>query len=344
MCGFIADIVSMYPPLQRPHSTDLISRAHLKTSDPRELPRPGSRLVSNERPGHSSLRSNEHLELGQFIPLAYHFNMLADDARMAAFKDAIEHTVSSGQVVLELGGGTGVLSFFAAQTAASVICVERNPELAEQAQKLLQANASGTRVTVVQADAFDYLPPVPVNVVICEMLHAGMLREKQLAVIQSFKTRYLQQYGPPLPSFIPEAFFLAVQPVQHSFEYHGFVAPTPVFQNPQALHPRTRALAAPVLYRSHSYQDAFSQDCSWRGLIAVAEGGHCNALRFITKNILSVLLKQQRAIDWHSQYLVIPLQTPVHVTAGQQLDVSFSYRAGDPIMALQPEVSVIDGA
>lgn len=319
--GSFADITSMYPLLQRPHTTDLISRAHLRSERPTQRP-------------------SEHFELGQFIPLAYHFNMLADDSRMAAFKEAIQHTVASGQVVLELGGGTGVLSFFAAQSADRVICVERNPELVEQAQILLQANAVGACVTVVQADAMDYLPPCPVDVVICEMLHAGLLREKQLAVIQSFKTRYLQQFGPPLPNFIPEAYFLAVQPVQHSFDYHGYVAPTAVFQNPQTLHPRTRALGPPVIYRSHSYQDTWSQDCSWRGLVAVTWAGHCNALRFITKNILSVVLAQQRSIDWHNQYLVVPLSTPLDVRAGQHIEVSFSYRAGDPIAALQPLVAV----
>ena len=42
--------------------------------------------------------------LGQFIPLIYHYNMLSDEARMSAFKEAIADVVQPGHTVLELGG------------------------------------------------------------------------------------------------------------------------------------------------------------------------------------------------------------------------------------------------
>jgi protein arginine N-methyltransferase 1 len=151
--------------------------------------------------------SQQHLELGQFIPLAYHYNMLTDEARMTAFQDAMALAVTPGCRVLELGGGTAALSFFAAQRGANVCCVERNPELVHEARRILALNPGGERVTVIEADAFDYLPAEPVDVVICEMLHVGMLREKQIAVIDSFKQRYRAKFGEKLPRFIPEAFF-----------------------------------------------------------------------------------------------------------------------------------------
>ncbi|MCP5242842.1 MAG: hypothetical protein H6940_05315 [Burkholderiales bacterium] len=53
----------------------------------------------------------ESLELGQFIPLHYHYNMLNDPHRMKGFKQAIDWVVKPGAKVLELGGGTGVQSF-----------------------------------------------------------------------------------------------------------------------------------------------------------------------------------------------------------------------------------------
>ena len=280
----------------------------------------------------------EHRELDQFIPLAYHCNMLGDDARMTAFQEAIGLTISNGQIVLELGGGTGVLAFFAAQKSAQVLCIEKNPELVQQARQILKANAVSDRVTVVLADAFDCPPPEPVDVVICEMLHVGMLREMQLAVIDSFKSRYLAKFGPPLPRFLPEAFFQSVQPVQHSFVYHGYVAPTPVSQDPLVLQSRTRSLGAPRIFQSACYSDCFSLDCGWTGSLSIAESGHFNALRFITKNILTVLEKQQRSVDWPNQYLVKPLLAPMHVKSGQKADISFAYQAGDPVTTVQPRV------
>ena len=67
-------------------------------------------------------KNTENLELGQFIPLHYHYNMLNDSHRMKGFKAAIDLVVKPGARVLELGGGTGVQSFFAAQKAQQVYC------------------------------------------------------------------------------------------------------------------------------------------------------------------------------------------------------------------------------
>lgn len=279
---------------------------------------------------------HEHFELGQFIPFVYHYNMLADSARMDAFQEAIAHAVQPGMRVVDLGGGTGVLSFFAAQRAAKVWCVERNPELVQAARHILAMNPGGERVEVVHADAFDYLPPEPVDVVICEMLHVGMLREKQIPVIESFKQRYLKKFGAPLPRFVPEAFIQAVQPVHQSFDFHGYKAPTPFFQHPFTEQPRTRELGAPASYQTCCYSDALPMECRWQSALAVERDGLLNALRFITKNVLAIVEMEQRSIDWFNQYLVVPLDKPLDVKAGQHITVSFAYCPGDPISALKP--------
>jgi SAM-dependent methyltransferase len=181
-------------------------------------------------------RADDPSELGQFIPLHYHYNMLNDAVRMRGFKAAIDFVVRPGSKVLELGGGTGVLSYFAIQKAAKVWCVERNPELVAKARQILSLNPPGDKVEIIEADAFDFLPPERVDVVICEMIHVAMLREKQIPVIASFKERYLTRFGKPLPSFVPEALIQAVQPVEHDFNFDGYYAPhAPVPGSP--LHP-----------------------------------------------------------------------------------------------------------
>jgi hypothetical protein len=56
-------------------------------------------------------REIESCYLGQFIPVHYHHNMLMDQNRMNAFQERDRHAVKPGMKVLELGGGTGVLSY-----------------------------------------------------------------------------------------------------------------------------------------------------------------------------------------------------------------------------------------
>jgi len=284
--------------------------------------------------------TDERHVLGQFIPLHYHYNMLTDQARMAGFKEALEHVVPQGGKVLELGGGTGVLSFFAAQNAAKVWCVERNHELVEAARRILALNAGGDRIEVVEGDAFEYLPPEPVDVVICEMLHVGLLREKQVEVIASFKARYQEKFGSKLPAFVPEASIQGLQPVQQTFETYGFYAPVPFFQQPGAVHEATHELAEPTLFQTVDYGKDLPSQCAFDGAFAVTKAGTLNAVRFITKNVLAILVQEQRTVDWFSQYLVLPLDEPVAVNAGDKLTASFAYRPGAQIEELASSLRV----
>lgn len=273
--------------------------------------------------------------LGQFIPLHYHHNMLKDANRMGAFKAAIDHAVFAGAKVLELGGGTGALSCLAASRADKVWCVEFNPDLVAESRRLLALNRDGRKVEVVHADAFEYLPPEPVDVVICEMVHTAMLREKQVEMIESFKSRYRGRYGAALPTLIPEAVVMAVQPLQQNYDFFGFHAPIIQFQRGRQAPDDTVELAPPQTYSLLDFTASTGPDIAWEGTFALERDGTVNALRFITKNVLAVVPERSATIDWFIDHLVLPLERPVACRAGDALDVSFRYRAGGPIRALE---------
>lgn len=279
-------------------------------------------------------------ELGQFIPTHYHANMLNDEARMRGFREAIDYLVPAGGRVLELGGGTGVLSHFAAQRAAKVWCVEFNPDLVETAKSLLQQNRNGERVEVVHADASTWLPPEPVDVVICEMLHTGLLREQQVNIIHNFKKRYTEKFGGPLPAFIPEACLQAIQPIEQDFMHEGYYAPCLQFQSPVAMQARSRELGQPTVYQVFRWDENIPMQCAFDNVVDIDRDGSVNAIRVITKNLLAILELQQRSIDWHNQYMIIPLPKPIKVSAGDKLVVAFEYTPGAPLAALTDKLSV----
>ena len=286
-------------------------------------------------------REIESCYLGQFIPLHYHHNMLMDTRRMQGFKAAIERTVFKGAKVLELGGGTGVLSWFASQKAEKVWCVEFNPDMVAEARRLLARNPGGHKVEVVHADAFEYLPPEPVDVVICEMIHVAMLREKQVQVIEAFKRRYRERFGPKLPIFVPEAVIMAVQPLQQEYDFAGFQAPIVQFQEPTIIQAGSCEISAPAVYSILDFSAPVSEVIQWEGSFPVMQGGTVNALRFITKNILAVLMEQGNTVDWLNHYMVLPLEEPLQVEAGDTLRVSFQYRAGGSIPSLQNSMRAV---
>lgn len=280
-------------------------------------------------------REIESCYLGQFIPVHYHHNMLMDQNRMHSFKSAIHYAVKPGAKVLELGGGTGVLSFFAAQKASKVYCVEFNPDMVREARKFLALNPNGHKVEVIHADAFDYLPPEPVDVVICEMIHVAMLREKQVEVIESFKRRYLAKFGGPLPVFLPEAVIMAAQPIEQEYDFEGFHAPIVQFQETGVVYPGTIELGQPAVYSLIDFNQPVDNVFAWEGGIVMERSGTLNAMRFITKNVLAIVQEESNTIDWLNHYMTLPLAQPVKVEAGDLVHVAFQYRAGGSIPSLQ---------
>jgi predicted RNA methylase len=241
--------------------------------------------------------------------------------------------VPEGARVLELGSGTGILSFFASQRASSVIAVEYNPAMVQSSQVMLDRNRVSDKITLVHADAQDFLPSEPVDVVVCEMLHSAMLREKQLEVLKGFKARYQTRFK-HLPRFVPEATILAVEMLSQDYNYQGFDAPLPLFQD-AALHAsRSISLSVVAEYAIIDYATDFpdSFNCALR--LRIAAPGQLNAVRFITKNLLAILPASGSSIAWNNQHLVLPLSDTFRVEAGATVELRFSYAGGASIESL----------
>ena len=67
--------------------------------------------------------------------------------------------------------------------------------------------------------------------------------------------------------------------------------------------------------------------------------GTFNALRIITKNILAIVEETRSTIDWHNQYLILPLEQERKVMPGQSIKISLDYSAGAPLAELRPIVT-----
>jgi len=284
--------------------------------------------------------------LGQYIPLHYHCNMLQDKVRVGAFRDAIALRVEPGMHILELGGGTGILSYLAAKQGARVTCVERNPELVRCAKQLLKQNGMGDVVEVLNADARHFIPNEPVDVVVCEMLHVALLREKQLEVIEAFKSHYQNEVSQQLPKFLPEASILMVQPVEQSYDFAGYWAPVPLFQEPQQSIEGTAELGALTAYSTVFYDDHFSHQFHWRGELPIEQSGRLTGLRFVTQNAIAIDVSNQQSINWPNQCMVLPVEEPLQVVKGQSVRIEFRYSAGNSIETLTQslQVSVVEQA
>lgn len=307
---------------------------HNSAADRRRSDEPVILKFDPNRRRKSRTRQDEQT-LGQYIPLVYHYNMLQDEERVGAFQAAIGSVVQSGMRVLELGGGTGILSSFAARQGATVDLVERNPELVDCCRGFLTANGLEERVRVIDGDAAQWVPDHPVDVVICEMLHVGLLREKQAQVISAFKQNYTRRFGPRLPVFIPEVSILMCQPVQYDFNFAGFIAPIPSFHAATQIQPRTKEIAPLATYQTIDYGDCIPTRLRAGESFSTTASGVVNAIRLVTQNVLAVDVAAQSAIAWPNQCLILPIDAPFACSEGEVVEVTMDYEAGATIESIR---------
>lgn len=128
-----------------------------------------------------------------------HLLMLRDDIRNSAFRDAIRETVKPGDVVLDFGAGTGILSMFAAQAeAAHVFAVERTG-IANLAGQIVAKNGLADRITVLRGEMEHIRLPQKVDVIVSEWLGTYGIDENMLAPLLLARDRWLKPEGKMLP-------------------------------------------------------------------------------------------------------------------------------------------------
>jgi type II protein arginine methyltransferase len=80
----------------------------------------------------------------------WHFSIVQDETRNAAYDAALRRAVKPESRVLEIGTGTGLLAMMAARAgAAEVITCEMTPAIAEKAAEIVALNGYADRIRVV---------------------------------------------------------------------------------------------------------------------------------------------------------------------------------------------------
>jgi SAM-dependent methyltransferase len=145
--------------------------------------------------------------------------MVADRTRTDAFAKAIAETVQPGDVVIDVGAGTGILSLFAAKAGAKrVIGVERS-DMAILARKLIQRNGFSDRVEIFHGNASDLKLDEPADVIISEWLGHLAYVEGMLRSVINVRDAYLKPNGILLPANV-DVMFAPIDD-RHLYHEHG---------------------------------------------------------------------------------------------------------------------------
>ena len=134
-----------------------------------------------------------------YAEIEVHRTMICDRVRTEAFRRAIHAVVRPGDIVLDVGAGSGILSMFAARAgAARVYAVERTT-VAVLAQELAAANGVGEIVQLIHGDVMDVELPDRVDVIVSEWLGGFGIDEGMLAPVIAARDRWLKPGGVMVP-------------------------------------------------------------------------------------------------------------------------------------------------
>ncbi len=142
--------------------------------------------------------------------LPFHHWLIADTSRTGTYQKAISQVVRQNDVVLDIGAGSGILSFFACHAGArKVYAVEMSGAL-PLARELCAGNGFNHIVEFRQGRSQEIQLPEPVDVIVSDTGCSFGLQGGLLSILLDARKRFLKPCG----RIIPHSLQLFVAPVE----------------------------------------------------------------------------------------------------------------------------------
>jgi protein arginine N-methyltransferase 1 len=139
-----------------------------------------------------------------------HREYLADQARISAFRKAIHEVVRAGDVVLDLGAGTGIMGLLACEAGAQRVYSIESGGMIEVARSLCRAIGFEDRVTFIKGHSLQIDLPEKVDVVVADQIGRLGFEAGVLDYFRDARERFLKPGG----QMIPRSIELIVAPVE----------------------------------------------------------------------------------------------------------------------------------
>jgi len=138
-----------------------------------------------------------------------HQIMLQDKRRTNCYKKAIENNLKTDSRVIDLGCGTGVLSFFAAVKGCRKVYAVDRSGIIDDAREAARKNNLQGRIEFIKADIRKFKPPAKTDMLIHDQLGVFIWNEDIVAKVARIRDNYLKKSAVIIPAKI-EIYFVPV--------------------------------------------------------------------------------------------------------------------------------------
>jgi protein arginine N-methyltransferase 1 len=130
-----------------------------------------------------------------------HEEMLKDEVRTKSYRNAILNNrhLFRDKVVLDVGCGTGILSFFAAKAGAKKVYGVDYSDIVFQAQQIAKDNQLDHIVTLIKGKIEEVELPEKVDIIISEWMGYCLLYEAMLSSVIIARDKWLKEDGILMP-------------------------------------------------------------------------------------------------------------------------------------------------
>lgn len=253
-----------------------------------------------------------------------------DTKRTNFFIDEIYKKVSKGNVVLEAGIGTGILSFYAASLGAKVYGCEINPDVFKLAQEIKnhlekKKFIPNSSVEFFLHDAITFIPPNNMDVIVSENIYTGMFFEYQVQIMNNL-IKYLNTNGTCIPKKIRSIVsFSQVSFPNNPHNKELFV--TSPERNIKISH---RILSSPYEYDEIDFTNKSNIFINKTIPILIESGGLLNSLMIYSEVIMpsEKVIKKDDTTFLNSE-IFIAINPKIEVQKGDYIELNIQYRYGN---------------
>lgn len=128
-----------------------------------------------------------------------HRNMLEDKVRCNSYKKAIMQIIKPGHTVVDIGTGSGLLSYFALMAGAKKVYAIDWGDIIEDSKKIAKCNNFLDRIEFIKNVSTNVVLPTKVDVIISEILGSFAIEEDIVKFLNDAKKRFLKRKGIIIP-------------------------------------------------------------------------------------------------------------------------------------------------